>query len=191
MKTTLGPKWKKRVFDEIDYAITKAPDYAKFYCTKGRILAIDGQFDRAEEMIREAISREDSAYEKYILRMIEYEGARLRIQAKRLVAETGVDAIQKEIGNLKQSVRSNIEIVAFFSGIVSFVIGSLSLARNQTAAHASLLIIALMGCLMSVYATFVALLRSGDASLRKEPLFFVAILGGLVAAASTYLTLHM
>ena len=191
LKTTLGPKWKKRVFDEIDYAITKAPDYAKTYCTKGRILAIDGQFDRAEEMIREAISREDSAYEKYILRMIEYEGARLRIQAKRLVAETGVEAIQKEIGNLKQSVRSNIEIVAFFSGIVSFVIGSLSLAQNQTAAHASLLIIALMGCLISVYAAFVALLRSVDASLRKEPLFCVAILGGLVAAASTYLTLHM
>lgn len=47
--------------------------YAKFYCTKARIHSANHEYEEAENMINEAISREDSGKKDYILRLNNYQ----------------------------------------------------------------------------------------------------------------------
>lgn len=53
--------------------INETSEYAKFYCTYGRLLAVDGRYKEAKEEILIAIDKEDSNRSDYPLRIGEYQ----------------------------------------------------------------------------------------------------------------------
>ncbi len=184
----LAKEWSDRAVREIEYAINLAPTYAKYYCTKGRLLALDKQYIKAEKEVRTAIRLEDSSRSDYAVRISTYYANLLQIQSRRMVeeakAQIGAEKIREDLGDLKHAVVSNVEIIAFFSGVISFVIGSLTLAKDQSATDAALLIITLMGCLIAVFSSFGVILHLEENSYRKKGNIAIAIIGIVIAIAA-------
>ncbi len=89
-------KWYERAITAIEHAIKLDPKYAKYYCTKARILAIGKQFDFAENLINYAISIESSTRGDYALRISEFQYYSLYIQ----IQQNAFDMMNKpEISN--------------------------------------------------------------------------------------------
>lgn len=72
-KKAFCDKWHDIALEECEHAIELTPSYAKFYCTKARILAIDRRFREAEQNINRAISLENSRRNDYYLRIGNYQ----------------------------------------------------------------------------------------------------------------------
>lgn len=87
-KDTLYQKWYFRARQAAEEAITMKSTYAKFYCTRGRILAINREFEQASEDIRKAISLEDSQRNDYSLRISDYQYYRAMTDTRRLLWES-------------------------------------------------------------------------------------------------------
>ncbi len=76
--------------------------------------------------------------------------------------------MEKTKDEIKESRVSNIEIIGLFSGVVSFIIGSLTIATTFSAVEAGFLILTLMGCLTGVLSVFSLLLRGGYNEIKEE-----------------------
>lgn len=174
-------EWGNKAIKCADRAIADDKNYAKYYCTKGRICALLQEYAEADKLIENAIATEDSTKKDYALRIANYQYHRLQIQAQKL---SDTSEIRKEVEQLKSSVTSSIEIIGFFSGIVSFVIGSLTLAQGQTAFQAAMLIAILMGALLTVFAAFCILLRGGK---KTKAHIIVAIIGLLIVLGGCWI----
>lgn len=158
--------WEPYVLDSVNDAITLDHKYAKYYCTKGRILSAYSEYDKADRAICKAIAMENSTRTDYAVRINDYQYYRLQnqIQKQRNI----INEEQQSIDNLRKSIVSNIETIALFSGIISFVLGSLKLVEGETAVHAGLLIFTLMGCLSAVFSIFILLLHMGDKNYNNK-----------------------
>ena len=79
----VNAKWGKRALKAIEKAIELDPKYAKYHCTKGRILAIDHDYTEAEKEINLAISLEDSRRSDYLIRLTDYQYYKILVRVKK------------------------------------------------------------------------------------------------------------
>lgn len=180
----LKKQWGKKAERFADEVIEANETYAKYYCTSARILAINGKYDEADLKLQNAIQKEDSNRQDYAIIIGQYQYFRLSIQAKKLAEQLDTTEIQSQINRMQDSATSNIEIIAIFSGIISFAMGSLSLADHSTPANAILLISALMGALLFVYSSFCCLLRLPSKKASIFPYIIFIVVGILVVIIS-------
>ena len=75
-------RWYARARAAIDEVLRLEPYYAKFYCTKGRIVSANGEYANALALIREAISLEESSRPDYPLTISNYQYYRLLITSQ-------------------------------------------------------------------------------------------------------------
>ncbi|MBR5137900.1 MAG: TIR domain-containing protein [Clostridia bacterium] len=68
----LVAEWYDRALNAVNRAIELDPSYAKYYCTKARILSIKHNYPQALESINRAISYENSSRADYALRYSTY-----------------------------------------------------------------------------------------------------------------------
>ena len=176
------PVWLQKGLRAADAAILLNPDYAKYYCTKGRLLALLKDYDAAVKMIRQAVDLEDSRKSDYAIRINGYLNHLQQVQARqqndhmeknlnsymnRQMDEYAqkIEAQQAELrqqtdnvmNELQDSMSKNLEFIGLFAGIISFTIGSISIAGSLAEvsfAAAAGLIIVLMGALLCVFAGF-------------------------------------
>ena len=80
-------KWYQRANTEVDNAIRLDPSYAKYYCTKARILRIKGDFGGANLCIDKAISMESSDRSDYPLRIGNYQYHKMLIYTEMRMKE--------------------------------------------------------------------------------------------------------
>lgn len=179
-------KWYKKALEAVETAIQFSPDYAKYYSTKGRILSQNHNYEDALKFIQKAICIESPEKNKnYSLRIMQYQSHKLNVQAKFQIYKinTQQKGINDDIVKMKGALASNIETIGFFAGIISFIIGSLTLADGQTAKDAAALILILLGALLVVFDSFSFLLNFGKKSAVKHILVLLGgilvILGGL------------
>lgn len=71
--------WYERALDAVNRAITLDVAYAKYYCTKARILCIKGDYSQALFNIDKAIGLENSARSDYALRIGMYQYYKIMI----------------------------------------------------------------------------------------------------------------
>ena len=76
----LAAKWGRRAKEKIDLALSMDPRYAKYYCTKGRILALEKRYPEAERYISMAIDKENSGRKDYEIRLLTYQYHRIMVQ---------------------------------------------------------------------------------------------------------------
>lgn len=187
----LVEKWYKRALMAVDIAIQLSPGYAKYYCTRGRILSQKHLYEEALSNIQKAICMEspDSNKDKYSLRIMQYQSHKLNVQARFQIYKlnTQQKIINEDITKMKDTLMSNVETIGFFAGIISFVIGSLTLADGQTAKDAAALILVLLGTLLVVFDSFSFLLHIGKKNMFKH--IFVLIAGILVMLGGLFLVL--
>ena len=177
----------------IDKVIGENHDYAKYYCTKGRLLAVRKRYKEAILNITKAIAIEDSSRSDYTLRVNQYQ-IHLQ-QAKNLQA---LDRTEQQLNEKiqqfetiieqqsKDSLIKNMEYLGLFAGIISFTIGSIGIASSvatQSLAAAAGLIIVLLGALLCVFAGFGVILHGFNRkSFRNLVVFImgaVIVLGGV------------
>ena len=179
-------KWNRQALTSINTAIGYDPEYAGYYCTKGRILSIMGNYDEADVEFHRAIIKENSAKADYAIIISKYQYYKIQNQYKKQLnnLQTQIKSEQEEINRMNNSVISNIETITLFSGVVSFVLGSLHLADGSSTVHAALLIVILMSCLMIVFVAFILLLHSSDKKFNKNPCYFLLVFSVIVVIIS-------
>ncbi len=79
--------WGGKALNAARRAIELDPKYAKYYCTRARILAIDGDYADAAADIDRAIDLEDSSRRDYMIRLMDYRYYKLRIETDKKIAE--------------------------------------------------------------------------------------------------------
>lgn len=138
-------QWKN-AYAYINRAIAIKPDYGLYYCTLGRLQAIQGNYEDADNNINKAIMLEDidkntshrrvARYYMYLadvrLQKNEktYEDIKKTILSIQKSAEEKSEEIDKIIdqfqvkleGNIRQQQIKNIELLTFFSGILALII---------------------------------------------------------------------
>ena len=156
--------------EAVAMAISIDPTYAKFYCTRGRLLALrGGDWDRAQDDIRKAMDLENEDESDYVLRINEYQHHLTRVQnqemTKRLESEfaqarDAIATMQSEMENQLHEFRGqSLATLGLFTAILSFTLGSIQIARGQPFDHAARLIIVMAGSLMAVYGVFAMIVR--------------------------------
>jgi tetratricopeptide (TPR) repeat protein len=163
-KSFIKNEWLEKANEAIDLAINLDSTYAKYYCTKGRLLAIEEKYDEAKESIRRAIDIEDSGKIDYVIRLGNYQYYLLLVQNNQynkliddqmIENQKTMNKTVEDIDNkLKETNIKNLEFLGFFAAIVSFTIGSIQIINNQTFESAMNLIIVLFAALLSVFSAF-------------------------------------
>lgn len=191
----LSAEWLQRARAAADRAISLDRRYAKYYCTKGRLLAIAGEHDEALALVKTAIDMEDSSKSDYAIRIGNYQYYRLSIQARRneevfgarmkesatvLLAKQGAveEGLASAVRHMDESTLKNLEFLGFFAGLISFTIGSIQIAAHQDVNAAGHLIVVLMGALLVAFAGFSFIL---ERATRRTALRAVTV--GAVGAA--------
>lgn len=156
----------KDLLERAKHALGKAiaidSAYAKFYCTKGRIAAVEQAFPEAKRLIREAIDLEDSRKRDYSLRLTDYQSHLLRVQLRessltlRQEFSAGLQKINDSYREIDRYAREervkNLEFLGFFAAIISLIIGSIQLTQQRAVGDAAQLIAFLVGALVIAFA---------------------------------------
>lgn len=178
-------EWLENAMSAVEEALVEKPDYAKYYCTRGRLRSLLGNYADALKDIDKAIDEEDTSRKDYAIRIGNYESRGQQIHGK--MEQTGVqrhfeDYMASEtqryqnelVAREKETATKNMEFLGLFSGIVSFTIGSLTISgaiADQSIAAAAGLIVVLMGALIAAFAGFGIILH-GLCPVIKKPTVF-------------------
>ncbi len=201
VRDRVAAEWLDKALDAADRAIALDRRYAKYYCTKGRLLAIGGQFEDAVSQARVAIDAEDSSKPDYAIRIGDYQYYLLRIQAAKNEADLAAkleaygvvlaekldgaeSKINEGVKRMDDSSIRNLEFLGFFAALISFTIGSIQLAVSQQASDLAGLIVVLFGALLVAFGGFTFIVRRDPRAWRHALPLFVA---GLVAVAVGHL----
>lgn len=190
LRESLRRKWGKKARQAVERAIRLEPDYALFYCTKGRIALIDNDYSETDDLFEKAIHLEDSSNKGYALRVGRYQSYKQQARIMKAIASTD---IQEQIDALKHASVSNIEVLSFFAAIISFLLGGLSIAKEYPVAEeAAGLMIVLMGALLCAFGAFSFLLRFSVSRkwTHNVPYLAVSLLGAGVLMLGWLLLPH-
>ena len=87
-------EWYEPALTAVNNAIALDPLYAKYYCTKARILSISRQYQEAIQLVNQAIALEDSNRNDYALRISNYQYFKMLIKMNERV-----DSINSKMKN--------------------------------------------------------------------------------------------
>lgn len=147
--------------------------YAKYYCTKARILSLKASItvdkEEAAQLYTEALEAIDIALREeihglqFLVRIEEYERYGAMIKSKYEILLTQKDIKLKydeQIKNLKESTSNTIELLGLFTAVIALIIGTLQITVNFTYFQTASLIILLGGIILIVYSSLEILLHS-------------------------------
>ncbi|MBE5827675.1 MAG: TIR domain-containing protein [Butyrivibrio sp.] len=102
-KEDLVKDWYDVALDCINKAIELDPNYAKYYCTKARIISLKNDFVNADKLINMAISKEKSSRPDYVLTIQNYQyyRAKIMIQKSQYEIEKKLSLLQQKIDELQ------------------------------------------------------------------------------------------
>lgn len=190
-RESIKKEWLSKANEAIDLAIELDRTYAKYYCTKGRLLAIDKKYMEAKEAIKRAIDIEDSSKIDYVIRLGNYQHYLLLIQTEHYSEaisaqiqdnETLILNTNKQIDEkFKENNIKNLEFLGFFAAIVSFTIGSIQIINNQNFEEARNLIIVLFAALLSAFSGFGFLLHGFSKKAIPNIIIFLIGMGIIIA----------
>lgn len=137
--------------------------YAKFHCTRGRLLALREDFPEARRAIHKAIDLEDSTNIDYSIRINEYQSHLTRIQMEekshlilKELKETKAEFEQSKkdmVVSMEKLQKDNLQFLGFFVAIISLTIGSLNMIGDKSFHETAYLIMILTGCILLGYVS--------------------------------------
>ena len=176
--------WLDKGITQVNRALSEDAGYAKFYSTKGRLFCLKELYDEADHYVNLAIEKEDSSRKDYAIRIGNYQAVLMRIQQQKNIQELRRElehhqSAQKEMfeqikdkaDEINGSLMRNLEYLGIFAGIISFTIGSLSLANGASKYSligAGALILILFGALVGTYGLFDIIIHGYKRKERKK-----------------------
>ncbi|PSR33644.1 MAG: hypothetical protein C7B46_08520 [Sulfobacillus benefaciens] len=190
----------------IQEAIVLDRSYPKFYCTKGRLMALSGDYDAARSLIQQAINLEDATESDYAVRLGDYQSYLLAVLIMKFKRDLHAEVTQahQDIASHRHSIdetltkqqaaldstlssaqSSNLQFLGFFTALLSFVVGSTQILSHEPLAVAEHLIMTLGGVMLMVLVGFTMVMRPAGQSWPKSYWAGLAVgvmltLGGLV-----------
>lgn len=162
--------WLNEAIKAVNKAILSSPNYAKYYCTKGRLFSLDNKSEEAQIYIRLAIEKESSSKKDYTLRIGNYQYYLLKVQSRadrehlrdniamhKEEIRQSIHEVTEKANMIDKSLMRNLEYLGIFSGIISFTMGSINIASSMAEISfkgAASLIVVLFGALIGVFAMF-------------------------------------
>lgn len=147
--------------------------YAKYFCTKARILALKASvtMDKTEatQLYIEALESIDIALREepyglqFLVRIEEYEryGAMIKSKYEMFLMQKDItQRYDEQIKSLKDNSSKTIELLGLFTAVIALIIGTLQITVNFTFFQAACLIILLGGIMLIIYVALEILLRS-------------------------------
>ncbi len=158
-------------------------NYAKFYSTKGRLVAIEGDYVTGKKLIKQAISYEDNngkiqAYEnqlnrlellkihsgllnKYELTEQHLQNMEKHVKSINSDLKDSVTSFERDINDkLSNNMIKNIEILTFFTSLIGFLVSSITIAvSTQSLRDAYDIIILIFAAFLVVFSTMDLILK--------------------------------
>ena len=176
--------WLDKGITQVNRALSENAGYAKFYSTKGRLFCLKELYDEADHYVNLAIEKEDSSRKDYAIRIGNYQAVLMRIQQQKNIQELRrelehhqsaqqemFEQIKDKADEINGSLMRNLEYLGIFAGIISFTIGSLSLANGASKYSligAGALILILFGALVGTYGLFDIIIHGYKRKERKK-----------------------
>jgi tetratricopeptide (TPR) repeat protein len=181
----------------LEQAFALEPGYAKFHLTRGRLLALRGDFEQARQEIMQGIDREDSSSSNYPIRMIEYQASLGRIAISDETARLGgrlqdlsaelrreVTAATAEIQIMKESLERSttqaqtryLELLGFFAAMIALIVSSAQILSSVELQDAMRIVPILGGTLLVGFAALAVLLGRGWRSAAVLSILGLALL---------------
>lgn len=161
-------------------------NYAKFYCTKGRLTAIQKSFPEAKQLIRTAIDKESSEREDYPLRVSDYQICLMRVQLDEssqkleLALNKGlqqIDAALIEVNRYASEERArNLEFLGFFAAVIALITSGTQLTQRPSVVESAQLIIIFTGALLIAFSGLSFLLHGLRKSSRSLTIFALGMI---------------
>ena len=100
-------QWYDLALQAVDESISLDSAYAKYYCTKGRIVALKHNYVEATKLIHHAIALEDSSRKDYSLRISDYRyyALQTQLQRERFSFENKIQELKNQL--FKQTEETN------------------------------------------------------------------------------------
>ena len=189
-KISVDPADIQKATERLATAMDKYPKDAKYFCTRGRILAATGDYDGGIRDLRKALDLESGTTKDSMQRIGEYNYYLLQIK---LMQES--DQVEKKMGlyhaqydeiahNMDGIKTQYLEYLAFFSSILAFLLSTFSVAGTMTNFNQGAgIILMAAGALVLIFGLFRMLLYfSSEMKLgvKRVTLYCLAGLGLLV-----------
>lgn len=191
-------QWLELAIDRIKKVIENDCNYAKFYCTTGRLLAIKAMttndeekrqdaYYHAVEYIKQAIDLEESMTSDYALRIGNYQHYINMIQL-----DFYKDSLDKQWSSTQEKLDKkinsinvqNLEFLGFFVALVSFTLGSISFIKENSFETCATLILVLMGALLVAFSGLGFILHGFENKVK--PNLAVMGIGALIIVGSLW-----
>ena len=159
--------WFQEGMDAVNRAIRSEETYGKFYAIRGRLYCLCNQYDKALEDIKKAMDKENISNADYSMRISGYLVLQLKFEAEKemYLMKKEYHSQMKKLKDMKDDYNStmkfleqlsykNVEILALFAGIVSFIITGINLAggiAEGTFYYVAGLIIVMLGGLLGIF----------------------------------------
>lgn len=101
--------------------------YAKYFATKGRLLALLGRFEDAVSAVEQGVDLENPSLDDYSLRLGEYHDIRERVLFRwyltrvRQRLDDAEKRIQEDLRQLKGNV---VELMGLLAAVIAFLVGA-------------------------------------------------------------------
>lgn len=192
-------------------------EYAKYYYTLGRLLTLQRKYTEAKECIMKAIDLENHEINDYSLRLNEYRNQLVYIRALELEDRVQTDIVKskqesmviientlKEVENQKrlldqmikanqeyfdQSKAQNIQMLAFFTAIISFIISSVVTINKQSSFSDNILLILVFSGALILVNIGLALLIS-NLELKSSKVIWSGIIGFILILVGLFAKLQ-
>ncbi|MBK5241698.1 hypothetical protein [Clostridium sp.] len=190
--------------------LKETSDYAKFYCTYGRLLALSGEYKKAKQEILFAIDKENSSRTDYSIRIGEYQRYLIQITSKNYadksflefenyrkkmedfnkdIRESMVKSEKEVQGKIQDSLNKNLEFLGFFTALISFIIASVQILIKSNFQDAFLLILELGGMIMLVLSSF-GIILNGNRYIKRSIVIFIMGITCIVLAFCIHILIY-
>ncbi|MDZ5471904.1 hypothetical protein SM124_09105 [Bacillus sp. 31A1R] len=162
-KLNVSPSILEDAMIKINEVVRLDNHYAKFHCTRGRLLALRKDFTEARRAIHKAIDLEDSTITDYSIRINDYQSHLTRIQMEEKshlilkelykTKEEFEQSKENMVVSMEKLQKDNLQFLGFFVAIISLTIGSLNMIGDKSFHETAYLIMILTGCILLGYVS--------------------------------------
>lgn len=169
-------KYLEKARHSIDRAISLWYGYGKYHVTKGRVLALQGQYNESRQKIEDGIDLEDPSKDDYAIRIGQFQQHLLRtdfreyearLQDRLRSAESELTNVEDEIEQVVNRFRNTmLQFLGFFTAIIAAVITTIQIAANFPPSAAGKLIVMIFGGLIASFGGLSIIIPTEDAMKR-------------------------
>lgn len=154
---------------------------AHYFETKGRVLALRGEFESARASVAHAIELEPRTSRDYLRRMTQYQATRLRIDllAERARWAASHDQFRRELVEFKGQ---QLQLLGLLAAIVAFIATASNLVGNMSGMDGIRVMMVASGAMAVVFGTF-ALVHNA----RLGRVLAAVLAGGILVAVGLFL----